>query len=207
GEELIITYRGRDLRADKSQLSVVGVRVVNRGSSPIRVGDFDSRAPLSLEFGAHIVEYSSEFSNGNWMIDNSGALVLPPFVLNSSESFTVRVLALHKAGQDLSVRVNGRVAGRDLKVEETPGDPARHSTSTLLFSSYGMLVLGFLLGMAFAVRKHLAWVGESLKANEEAILKMHTDFALLQELTAKKFGISLEPPSSNPPSKPSSPGA
>ena len=130
---LAIVYEGTDIRDKGQSLRMIVLKVINSGSKDILKGHYDERDALGVQVcGGRIVkcellEASSEYLSRNLRlrINLQNKVTFSPVIFESHEYFLIKLLVLHSARSQPTIRPTGKVAGlkRIVVTEAYTGDP------------------------------------------------------------------------------------
>ncbi len=116
--KLDVIYDGVRLKDTKQNLRLFVVRFSNAGTSGILKAHFDESAPLGLEISVGRILELPSVSGGEYlrqnlrpMIKGERAVLFSPVILDSGDSFEVRILVLAPELQRPTVNIVGKVAG------------------------------------------------------------------------------------------------
>lgn len=140
--ELEVIYQSQDIAKSGNTLSVLLVRVINRGSANILSTFYDSRSPVGLDLvtgsliRANVLDTSNEYLRSTASVAaKDSSVTIVPVILERGEWFVIKLLVLHKVGYQPKIEARGKVAGqRNILV--VPSEPTvdRESFSFRAFS-------------------------------------------------------------------------
>lgn len=117
--DLEVRYQSQDIASSGKTLSVLIVRVANRGSADLLSAFYDSRDPIEINIDsgtlvrAEISETSNEYlRSAAGMSRNGSSVTLSPVILERDEWFIVKMLVLHQIDQQPAVEAAGKIAGQ-----------------------------------------------------------------------------------------------
>lgn len=117
--DLEVRYQNQDIASSGKTLSVLIVRVVNRGSADLLSAYYDSRDPIEMNIDGgtlvrvEISETSNEYlHSAAGMSRNGSRVTLSPVILERGEWFMVKMLVLHQIDQQPAVAASGKIAGQ-----------------------------------------------------------------------------------------------
>jgi len=156
--DLAILFQGRDIEAEKSNLKVLTVRVVNDGSSNILQNDFDSRTPFGvwIEDGriirAQVVGGNSSYLSENIhpLVEGADRVALDKVIFDKGKFVTLEVLVLHPKGSEPNLRPLGKIAGLEqISVTRSFEDHNQRGFLDQVFS--GPLAVQLSRGIAYTI--------------------------------------------------------
>jgi hypothetical protein len=128
-KDLTILYRGEDLRAQKKNLRIIRVKVVNNGQVDIKQGDFDQTEPWGLQLkNAQLVETPRILeSNSDYILSKlavtqtNNVIEFTKVIFEREKFFTLELQVLHDIGQTPELSVVGKIVGieKQIVVRET----------------------------------------------------------------------------------------
>ncbi len=117
--DLEVIYQGQDISNSGRSLSVILVRVTNRGEANILINDYDEKAPVSISLKngnlvrASVPEASNDYlRNSIKTISTSDKIKIPPVILEPDEWFLVKILTLHSIDEKPFIKPQGKIAGQ-----------------------------------------------------------------------------------------------
>ncbi|MES4993747.1 hypothetical protein ABVB70_25975 [Agrobacterium radiobacter] len=117
--DLEVLYQGQDIAKSGKTLSVLLVRIANRGSANLLSAFYDINSPvrLGLSHGAlvkaDITEASNPYLREAATLTRVGPdVAMNPVIIEKNEWFTVKLLVLHDVELRPEVHVSGKVAGQ-----------------------------------------------------------------------------------------------
>jgi hypothetical protein len=118
-QDLDVLYQGQDISSRGRSLSVILVRIVNRGNANLLINDYDEKAPVTiiLQDGDLVRASVSESSNPylQEVIElgkTENKIIIPPVIIESEEWFVVKILTLHDIVKRPLVISSGKIAGQ-----------------------------------------------------------------------------------------------
>ncbi|MHC4153683.1 MAG: hypothetical protein ACYST6_01980 [Planctomycetota bacterium] len=117
--KLDIIYDGINIREKKQMISLITVNVSNVGHGHVTKGLYDNNAPLGFKLNGGILLKSELFQASNSYLSDSVKIRLEskqkayfsPVIIDSGESFSVKILALHNENQVPEISPVGKIAG------------------------------------------------------------------------------------------------
>lgn len=116
--DLEVLYQGKDIARGGKTLSVILVRVVNRGSANLLSMHYDSKVPIGLDIAgdalirAELSGTSNEYlAKAAGVVAKDASVTFEPVILEPGEWFLVKLLVLHSIGSQPTVSAHGKVAG------------------------------------------------------------------------------------------------
>ena len=116
--DLEVLYQGLDIAKSGKTLSVLLVRVVNRGAANLLNTHYDGRAPVGIFVGDGTLIRGELSATSNDYLAKAARLsvsdstvTFEPVILEPGEWFLVKLLVLHGAGTQPSVASRGKIAG------------------------------------------------------------------------------------------------
>lgn len=140
---LEIMYDGVDIQKSEQSLRVIVFRIVNEGAADILKGHFDEKIPLGFHVlhgslvRAEIISSSNSYlkESLNLRPHEGNSVAIDPVILESNESFMVKLLILHPVGSRPVVEPIGKIAGvRKIKVIDSTMVAAEPSFLAQTFS-------------------------------------------------------------------------
>jgi hypothetical protein len=156
--DLSILFQGRDIEAEKSNLKVLTVRIVNDGSANILENDFDSRTPFGLwvEGGrvirAQVVGGNSPYLSENIhpLVEGTDRIALDKVIFDKGKFVSLEVLVLHPKGSEPNLRPLGKIAGLEqISITRSFEDHNQRSLLDQVFS--GPLAVQISRGIAYTI--------------------------------------------------------
>lgn len=116
---LAIMYDGVDIQKAEKSLRVIVFRIINDGAADILKGQYDEKAPFGFQVlngslvRSEIISSSNSYLKERLSIKPHGenSAVIDPVILESNESFMVKLLILHPVGTRPAVEPIGKIAG------------------------------------------------------------------------------------------------
>jgi hypothetical protein len=127
-KDLSILFQGRDIQKENSNLRILGVRVINEGTTNVLESYFDSRIPWGLRIdGGRLVEARVTGSNSQYLSDNLHARVtgadevdFDKVIFDRGKYVTLELLVLHDKTVEPHVKPIGKIAGmEDIPVRDS----------------------------------------------------------------------------------------
>src|SRR5207244_478191 len=123
-KDLTILYRGEDLRAQKKNLRIIRVKVVNNGQVDIKQGDFDQTEPWGLQLkNAQLVETPKILeSNSDYILSKlavtqtNNVIEFTKVIFEREKFFTLELQVLHDVGQNPELSPLGKIVGIEKQV-------------------------------------------------------------------------------------------
>jgi hypothetical protein len=117
--DLEVLYQGQDISKHDRALSVVLVRIVNRGTADLLNSHYDNKAPLGFTIeNANLIRAEVVGSSNDYLGKASGVhteapplITLEPVILEPNEWYLVKVLLLHSTSSKPVIVPRGKVAG------------------------------------------------------------------------------------------------
>lgn len=118
--DIKIIFKGQDIRQAHQVLTMINVKLANYGNAAVRHGDFDPKAPFSLNIEkGELVEVKVTGSSNLYLKDDvfAGATIdkesirIPSFIMEPSEFISLNLLILHSDRWEPSLTIKGKVAG------------------------------------------------------------------------------------------------
>lgn len=129
---LEVSYAGENLRSSKKNLWVLTATVKNVGNAEIRKGDYDEKAPLSLEIGGAVIaerpvlKTNVDYLSKNLIASSTETRVtFSSVILEAGDSFEVTVLLLGSESAKPTVSPIGKLAGIQSIALITPETPSK----------------------------------------------------------------------------------
>lgn len=166
--ELKVFYGDVDIKSLNQTLSVLFLRIKNDGGAPVLNGYYDRNYPFSiiLKDGKFLKveqftatnEYLRTAAQTNIATDKS--IQLPEVILEPTESYTIKILALHNSDSRIEVEVVGKIAGtKEIKLKALNAEETELSFWRAVF--YGdigvqlarlpIYFFGLFFGLAFTI--------------------------------------------------------
>ena len=163
-QDLEIMFKGTNIRQSHQALSLINIKLVNRGNVAIKSGDFDEKDPLILVVDegeivkADIIESSDSYLEKVYAETKLSIKTIrfPSFILEPSQFMSVRLLVLHSETVAPALSMKGKVANvGEIPVVLSKTEPSEQTTSSIAYSgdfvvqsirvaSYGIGTLAFL---------------------------------------------------------------
>ncbi|QSX37860.1 hypothetical protein [Shewanella sedimentimangrovi] len=117
--ELKVFYGDVDIKSLNQTLSVLFLRIKNDGGAPILNGYYDKNYPFNiiLKEGKFLKVEQLGATNdylrtaAQPKINTDKTISLPDVILEPSEGYTIKILALHSSGHGIKIDVVGKIAG------------------------------------------------------------------------------------------------
>jgi hypothetical protein len=131
--DLEVFYQAQDIAKSGKTLSVLLVRVANRGTADILSSYYASNAPIEIGINggtivkADVSETSNDYLRSTVSLLKQGPQEeLSPIILEQNEWFTVKILALHDIDKQPNVTVSGKIAGqRDIQIVKSDSNDSK----------------------------------------------------------------------------------
>lgn len=162
--ELKVYYGAVDIKSLNQTLSVLFLRIKNNGGAPILNGYYDKKYPLNITLseGKFLkVEQSSStndylLSSAIPSIETEQKILLPEIILESGESYTIKILTIHSSESEVDLNVLGKIAGiKDIKLLKNIGEEKTASYWDQAISGDIWIQLGrlpiYFFGLIFAL--------------------------------------------------------
>jgi len=166
-KDLKIIFKGQDIKQAHKELTLINLKLINRGNIPIKPGDFDQKDPLTLFLQngeiikADILETSDSYLKKVFADTrkNPQCIQFPPFIMEPDQYLSIRLLTLHTENAAPTLIVTGKIANvRNVPVIGIASDERSPSKLTLAFSGdfvvqfirvfvYGISTLGAIIGL------------------------------------------------------------
>ncbi len=164
--EIKVFYGDVDIKSLNQTLSVLFVRVKNIGGAPILNGYYDKNYPfnITLKEGKFLKVEQLNATNGYLesaaqpKIETDKKILLPEVILETSESYTIKILALHNSNSNIVIDVLGKIAGtKEIKLTHLNTEDKELSFWGSVFYGDSLVQLarlpiyffGFVFGLAF----------------------------------------------------------
>lgn len=209
--DLDIIFKGRNIRQSQQSLTLVNLKIVNRGNVAIKPGDFDLKDPLAirLQDGEIVKSYILETSElyldkvFSETISTSRGITFPPFIMEPGHYISLRMLVLHSQSVKPSFKINGKIANVPLisitDSSETGVSPGRSTVAFggdtfvqfIRIASYGLGTVIFLIGSL--------WLTMSVKdviykrKREQTMFLIKKRLADLRTILSPEMNNALEP--------------
>ncbi|WP_439185767.1 hypothetical protein [Carboxylicivirga taeanensis] len=160
-DSLKILYRNKNIITNDTSVFLVSAKLLNYGTAPIRILDYDSNCPLGLEFEGYsiinkpsIIDYSSDYLNDNlnFLIDSS-SISIAPIILEENDFVSFSFLLYGSRNKTINLTTHGKVAGQK-EIETYIGDKEKDKwEENKVYIAFGLLcILGlFTLGLIYLV--------------------------------------------------------
>lgn len=117
--ELKVFYGDVDIKSLDQTLSVLFLRVRNNGGAPVLNGYYDKKYPFNITLLEGKFLKVEQLSATNEYLQSAAlpkiktdkVINLPEVILEPSESYVVKILALHDSNSNIKVDVLGKIAG------------------------------------------------------------------------------------------------
>lgn len=119
--KLEILFDSTSLNKTNENLRIITLRVINKGGQNILNNFYDDNAPIGLEIeNGKIIESPELISSSNNYISNNLKInfeepkkfTFSKIILESEESFTLKLLVLHSQNEEPELRAIGKIAGQ-----------------------------------------------------------------------------------------------
>lgn len=208
---LEIVYDGIDIKNTNQSLRVILFRSINRGNEDIIIDYYDRNAPLGLVINegniirAEVVGASNDYLKNNLKITSQDSIsaTFTPVILETKESFTIKVLVLHPEASNPEITPLGKIARvKSIQVVQLYEENQQSSYLQRTFNgSFWVQILrapvyffGFII-LLFAVFSPTIWVSGKLsirKRNKEVKVFKNIKDISLEEDDEKIFNLYIE---------------
>ena len=129
--ELKIYYGAVDIKSLNQTLSVLFLRIKNDGGAPILNGYYDKKYPLTIVLAeGKFLKVEQTSSTNDYLlssaipsIETEQRILLPEIILESGESYTIKILTLHSSESEVELNVLGKIAGiKEIKLLKNIGE-------------------------------------------------------------------------------------
>jgi hypothetical protein len=119
-QDLVISYRGEDIKKKNKNLRIMSIRIENDGDVDIRQGDYDQKQPWGIRLhDAEIVERpkvvdaSSKYVRDNVdpVADINNLISFNKIILERGKYFVVEFQVLHDLAKQPQIETIGKIAG------------------------------------------------------------------------------------------------
>lgn len=166
--ELKVFYGDVDIKSLNQTLSVVFLRVRNNGGAPVLNGYYDKKYPFNITLLEGKFLKVEQLSATNEYLESAAQpkiktdkiINLPEVILEPSESYVVKILALHDSNSNIEINVLGKIAGTK-KIKLSPLNSEKTDLSFWQSVFYGnwsiqltrlpIYFFGFIFGLALIV--------------------------------------------------------
>ncbi|SDB14816.1 hypothetical protein SAMN03159422_00248 [Agrobacterium fabrum] len=122
--DLEVVYQSQDIAKIGKTLSVILVRIANRGSADVLGTFYDPNSPVNVELvggtlvRAEVTETSNDYLKSAATLTRSyPKVILAPVIFERGEWVTLKLLALHDLSKQPSLSASGKIAGqRDIPI-------------------------------------------------------------------------------------------
>jgi len=122
--DLEVIYQAQDIAKIGKTLSVILVRIANRGSADVLGTFYDANSPVNVELingtlvRAEVTETSNDYLKSAATLTRSyPKVILSPVIIERDEWVTLKLLALHDLNKQPSLSASGKIAGqRDISI-------------------------------------------------------------------------------------------
>ena len=177
-QDLEILFKGQNIRETRQALTLINLKLINRGNVPVKPGDFDQKDLLQLCVSDGELVKSDILETSEPYLDKVFAettttkedVAFPPFIMEPGHFISLRLLVLHSESVKPTLNLKGKVANVTkipvVQSSESIMTPTKGSTAFsgdvvvqfIRIASYGLGTLGFLVGAIFlflAVREKM----------------------------------------------------
>ncbi|OLP44664.1 hypothetical protein [Rhizobium oryziradicis] len=152
--DLEVFYQSQDIAKSGKTISVLIVRVANRGSADILNNYYDSKVPLGIRVGVGtIVKADVSDASIDYLrkvavaIKNETSVTLAPVILEKNEWYVVKIIVLHSIENTPLVSSEGKIAGqREISVSFPNEEISKNS---LLYNVFSGSVLTQIIRVLF----------------------------------------------------------
>lgn len=118
-QDLDIMFKGQNIRQSHKALTLINLKLINRGNVPIRPGDFDQKDLLSLSLKAKgeivksdILDASEPYLNKVFAdtTKNNQSIQFPPFIMEPGQFISLQLLTLHDENEKPTLTISGKIA-------------------------------------------------------------------------------------------------
>lgn len=117
--EIKVFYDDVDIKSLDQTLSVLFLRIKNNGGAPVLNGYYDKNYPFNISLLEGKFLKVEQLSATNQYLQYAALpkikedkiITLPEVILEPSESYTVKILALHGSSSNIKIDVLGKIAG------------------------------------------------------------------------------------------------
>lgn len=162
--ELKVYYGDVDIKSLNQTLSVLFLRVKNNGGAPILNGYYDKKYPLNITLSeGRFLKVEQSSSTNDYLlssaipsIEEEQKIILPEIILESGESYTIKILTIHSSESDVDLKIKGKIAGiKDIKLLKNIGEEKTASYWGQVFSGDIWIQLGrlpiYFFGLIFSL--------------------------------------------------------
>ena len=156
--DLAVLYRGADISKTGQTITVVVLRIANRGNADILKGSYDDRDPVGFEISsAELIKAEVVGTSSDYLKKATGANIVGPkrvalnaVILEPKENYDIKLLLLHPSSVTPIVRPYGKVAGvRNLSINRAELSTQVSRFSEIAFS--GSLPVQFARAVVYFV--------------------------------------------------------
>ncbi|WP_141047629.1 hypothetical protein [Aliarcobacter cryaerophilus] len=117
-DDLKVLYKDIDILKQNKKLSIVNVRIENKGTSSILLEDYDIEFPVGLSVNngtilkVNILESSSEYISKKLskITNDSKNIILPSIIIESNNYLNLSILVLHSEESEIVIEPFGKIA-------------------------------------------------------------------------------------------------
>lgn len=157
-QDLDILFKGQNIREAHKALTLISLKLINRGNVPIKPGDFDQKDLLSLFVRngelvrSDILDTSEPYLEkvfAESTTTNQG-IKFPPFIMEPGHFISFRLLVLHNDSVQPTLELTGKIANvPTIPVVETAAGVAAPTKAAIAFS--GDVVVQFIRVAAYGI--------------------------------------------------------
>ena len=118
--KLDVLYDSTSIKKNKQSLRVITIKILNNGNEDLGPLHYDQTVPLGLKVNQGVIvetpqiietsnEYIADRLKINW--DNENEISFSQFIINTNESFTLKLLLLTKENVIPEIETTGYIAG------------------------------------------------------------------------------------------------
>lgn len=124
--ELKVFYGDVDIKSLNQTLSVLFLRVRNDGGAPILNGYYDKNYPFNIRLKeGKFLKVEQLNATNKYLksaaqpeISSDKSIALPEVIMEPTENYTIKILALHSADSNIKIEVLGKIAGtKEIKLK------------------------------------------------------------------------------------------
>ena len=203
-QELDIMFKGQNIREAHKALTLVSLKLINRGNVPVKPGDFDQKDLLSLLVRngelvrSDILDTSEPYLQkvfAESTTTNQG-IKFPPFIMEPGHFISFRLLLLHNENVHPTLELTGKIANvPTIPVVEAATDVGAPTKGSIAFSgdfvvqfirvaAYGLGTLAVLAGVLALV----AAIGSHIEKSKERGRRLITQMRVQEFLESLPAG-------------------
>jgi hypothetical protein len=150
-QDLDIMFKGQNIREARKALTLISLKLINRGNVPVKPGDFDHKDLISLSVGngelvrLDILDTSEPYLKKVFRESTTTrqGIQFPPFIMEPSHFIVFRLLVLHNENVRPELRITGKIANVSaIPVLDTTAQVAEPTKGTIAFA--GDVVVQFI---------------------------------------------------------------